>query len=572
MNRKIRTVLFLLILVVLMLFWYENRFWMSHRAFLASPPTVLPKVSAYTLKANRFINKALRYNRDKNLRISLDQISNSLENLALIEVKDMEEKDLSLGNVDSILSSTTLLLNGVNELSTAQIQRQIMELTKSAYKNILVIIAVPGKKTTNYNLPNVKTLILGGDQRGVLRKMLANVNTKYVIIARDTVIINLETSIPGLLLPLLRNQADIVGSTYLNEQKEWLLGCSLTRTLWSQFRTFDGVEAQNLELIVCDSLMGPFVAQKDELLSILSLDTILLGGSMFYVDLFYHISEMNSDKVVKLCLQCSSEIETKRKTAHESEILQFLKGNQLSTMILSDGSRLEHECDKIALKCSVHSGNGKKNGMLRPRCCIMELHYLLVRTSEVLNKHKFPYELDGGTVLGAVKLSDTLPWDLDHDYEYRLSSKSHLLSLRGEIEKLGYQTEARENYVGFMTKNWRLEANGVGAMMRDFISLKNNSKISYRGHHLPRSRIFANATLVQIGSSWIPNNSNPGQFARQRYGLNSLKHAWHWAELGRSTSHTTYEPGEWGPCVAPGHHSCANNYLGDGSLQFRDVW
>ena len=88
--------------------------------------------------------------------------------------------------------------------------------------------------------------------------------------------------------------------------------------------------------------MGPFAAQKEELLSILSLNTILLGGSMFYVDLFYHISEINSDKIIRLCLECSSEIRTKRKTADKSEVLRFLKGNQLSAMIQSNGVSVEY--------------------------------------------------------------------------------------------------------------------------------------------------------------------------------------------------------------------------------------
>ena len=78
-------------------------------------------------------------------------------------------------------------------------------------------------------------------------------------------------------------------------------------------------------------------------------------------------------------------------------------------------------------------------------------------------------------------------------------------------------------------------------MMSDFIALKDNTKIAYEAHYLPRSRIFTNATLVRIGTSWIPNNTNPGQFARSRYGVSCLKHAWHWIELGKSTSHIIYQ-------------------------------
>ena len=526
----------------------------------------LESLLSSTTKANGFFTKALRYNRDNSLEKPFNKVSDSLSGIELLG-------ETSRRSAEIILSSTTLLLNGVNELSTEQIQQQLVGLSKSIYKNLQVIIAVSDKKTTkNHNLPNVKKLILNGDQREVVRKMLASVNTKYVIVAREMVILNFETSIEGLLRPILNKQADIVGSTYVNEEKEWVLGCSLTRTLWSQFRTLDGVEAKNPSLIVCDSLTGPFAVEKDKLLKVVNLK-ILEGGSMFYANVFYHISETNRDTITRLCLECSSEIVKKRKTADESEILQFLKQTQLSTMILNNGSRMEYTCEKIGLACSRYSSNGKRNGMFRPRCCIMELHYLLVRTSEVLNKHKFPYELDGGTVLGAVKFSHTLPWERDHDYEFRLDSKSRWPPLRKEIEKLGYSTEARGNYIGLKSRYWRLEANGVGAMMRDFISLKNNTKIAYRGHYLPRSRIFANATLVRIGTSWIPNNTNPGQFARSRYGVSCLKHAWHWSELGKSTSHIIYKPGNWGtPCKSPGHHTCSDNYVCDGSLQFEDVW
>ena len=51
-----------------------------------------------------------------------------------------------------------------------------------------------------------------------------------------------------------------------------------------------------------------------------------------------------------------------------------------------------------------------------------------------------------------------------------------------------------------------------------------------------------------------------------------LQHAQHWSVLGEPNSWIAYRPGRWGKCNKPGFHACANNFLADGNIQFRDVW
>ena len=86
---------------------------------------------------------------------------------------------------------------------------------------------------------------------------------------------------------------------------------------------------------------------------------------------------------------------------------------------------------------SFSTAKGPVNESHTIKLGFLELHYLLVRTSEVLNEHKCPH---------------TLPWEKDHDYEFRLDSKSRWPPLRKETEKLGYSTEARGNYIGLKSR------------------------------------------------------------------------------------------------------------------------
>ena len=53
--------------------------------------------------------------------------------------------------------------------------------------------------------------------------------------------------------------------------------------------------------------------------------------------------------------------------------------------------------------------------MLSPWCCNQALTHILYAFDRLSNELNFHYEIDSGTLLGAVKFSNYIPWDIDGD-------------------------------------------------------------------------------------------------------------------------------------------------------------
>ena len=53
-----------------------------------------------------------------------------------------------------------------------------------------------------------------------------------------------------------------------------------------------------------------------------------------------------------------------------------------------------------------------------------------------------------------------------------------------------------------------------------------------------------------------------------RYGHEIYQHASHWRNLENHDGSNFYETGKFVKCSLPGHHSCLDQFKGDGNLQF----
>jgi hypothetical protein len=77
----------------------------------------------------------------------------------------------------------------------------------------------------------------------------------------------------------------------------------------------------------------------------------------------------------------------------------------------------------------------------RPACCTEHLLELLTFTHEVLDVHGIVHWLDFGTLLGAVREGQLIPWDDDCDLAAFDSDADRILALRDVIEAAGYRLE-----------------------------------------------------------------------------------------------------------------------------------
>ena len=71
-------------------------------------------------------------------------------------------------------------------------------------------------------------------------------------------------------------------------------------------------------------------------------------------------------------------------------------------------------------------------------CCIQDLRDLLSVAVTEFDKHGILYELEGGSLVGAVKMGDTLPWELDHDFNILAANISAAMKLTNRFKELGY--------------------------------------------------------------------------------------------------------------------------------------
>jgi hypothetical protein len=77
-------------------------------------------------------------------------------------------------------------------------------------------------------------------------------------------------------------------------------------------------------------------------------------------------------------------------------------------------------------------------GNLRPGCCTEHLLELIGFAHELLAEHGILHWLEYGTLLGAVRDGELIPWDWDADFGILARDADAVLALRDEIEAAGH--------------------------------------------------------------------------------------------------------------------------------------
>lgn len=75
---------------------------------------------------------------------------------------------------------------------------------------------------------------------------------------------------------------------------------------------------------------------------------------------------------------------------------------------------------------------------VRPPCCTAHLKELLFFADDLLTRHNIFHWLDYGSLLGAVRSQDLIPWDLDGDFCGWFDDADKILALEPEIRAAGF--------------------------------------------------------------------------------------------------------------------------------------
>ena len=443
------------------------------------------------------------------------------------------------------------VLEGITETyPTVQVHlatrsNQIMETTKK-YKNINVFKVDDGKLSKGWNM------------------LISKASTPYVLVARDVFHFSWLTQLERQIRVISQvPNVGVVGGAYRNLSGHWKAGCVQSKLRNYVLEYQEGYYHSKNECMFCDYLQGPFVTMT----KMLKLDESL-PNEVVFEDWFLRVVEDGN-----LTMSCPdamyfmTDYYSYSKSTDKIVWTPLAKKWELNRVSLPRGIKHSFSCQEIGFKCN----NFAQNALL-PVCC----HELYAEAVSFLknfsDEHNIGLELDCGSVLGGLKFSGLIPWDIDGDF-FVFSKDINIFHKRETIDyfkKNGYSLS------GFESPNLdRKDYNSFNGYVRiDF----NGFNIELFGTGMPAmsNAVFLPAELqkhetftkANIRGSWIYTKFSPGLYARNRYGKEILKHSQSWRKVGLPHSYANYDPGSFKPCKNPRHHACLNSFPGDGNIPF----
>ena len=147
----------------------------------------------------------------------------------------------------------------------------------------------------------------------------------------------------------------------------------------------------------------------------------------------------------------------KRKKKEADYLRFFYKSVGLKQEILPSGITQFYGCDKQTPRCFGSVINDMPDylykGRWTPPCCLRALRETAAHVFSVLEKCKVRYWLEGGTLLGAARLGDIIPWDYDVDIGIYKEDVS-------KCEHLRHASEDHESYIDDQDFVWEKAREG----------------------------------------------------------------------------------------------------------------
>ena len=577
LNRKTIISIILLLLLWLIFIFMSHRD--VHKSYIfekrPSETDIFTKFTFQTLCTLKKLAIAYRYERNNELRKKLQSI--------ITKLKFTINKSLALVNEDMAVEKITIILNFVNEIDINRVEKILNELASTKYKNVRILVGIEKDEVKIISrfenlVPRVTFIPIAGSSphKKTLSILLESVTTSHVLVGREIQHVNNLMSLEKLMYPLFNNRSNIVGSAHTNTLGHWKLGCYQGNMLWYRYRLIEGYELNDNGYVHCDYISGPFAIKTDLLKDSLKDIPNELKGDQLYIDLMLKIKKKKL--VITLCKSCTLYTSTSgMPVSRRDDWLTFVKRYQLNQVIIPNNNLFEYTCNEAGVKCT------SLNGRFIPLCCHKELEELSLFTGKICNDYGFGWELDSGTALASVKLDNSLFWERDNDFNFRVDNITSLMKLQSVFKDAGYslfeRTEERFaacanmvfcGYVGVRSSNWRLELWGMNILSNDLYQKNRRILINDKQDTLLTTTVTGNLTLSRLRNVWVPIVSNPGAVSRGRYGVDILQHSQHWYDVGGKAG--VYKPGKWRKCDTPDFHGCADLFLADGNIQFREVW
>lgn len=133
---------------------------------------------------------------------------------------------------------------------------------------------------------------------------------------------------------------------------------------------------------------------------------------------------------------------------------------------------------------------------------ILNLYQVMKDVHDILTKHKIPYRIEAGTLLGAVRHQGIIPWDDDLDISIMEDFEQRFLSLKSVFKALGYSIKPMN--FGWTIMSHKLSfISTIGREMYGFCDVFIRTK-DEKGNLIYRNKKFREKWINEY---WTPQDS-----------------------------------------------------------------
>ncbi|XP_069998560.1 uncharacterized protein [Penaeus vannamei] len=430
--------------------------------------------------------------------------------------------------------------------------RRVRQAIAKEYRVRLVIISEGGIAVEDMGGVRAAT-VAGLSAADDLNEAVKLVETPFVLLGESLAHFSNQSSLERLVRVLDDlDHVQVAGGAARDPQGRWSHGCLQQHMANYQAKYTMGYYHSKYECMYCDDLLAPFVTTTKLLRSLAF--SAGLSGQALYRDWFAKVRGAGHLAVV--CPDVMFFVgDHVNMTA--DDWLPVARRWALEKIQAFDGREHLFTCEALDISCSDLMSI--VDSFLIPPCCLARIADRVGRALEAAEERNLDYELQAGTVLGAVKFGSVLPWDIDLDVNIECGTQAQWMAVANAHlagKDCSLKVYEANVYFSVICPKYMVEFVCYARLSRGVLPDE------YR--NVP--------TRIEFGGRWTRASSNPGLYGRNRYGFEVLRHAQHWRllpapEMGGAKG--GYDnAGQWRSCRKPAHHACLDKYPGDGNLPF----
>ena len=373
------------------------------------------------------------------------------------------------------------------------------------------------------------------------------IKTEYTLIADSLVDFNNDARLDRLIREHELLDLAITGGSIRNSSNVWTLGCYQRAELNFTLLYRHGYDESIHDCIFCDHIDGPFIIKT----SIIKENKF---NSEFTLDGLFEDFFLRIKGEVAVCPDAMFHVHKPRRNSDPRNWILFGRDRNLFELSFTPDNVIQFGCE---YKYPCRKSAGK---IIHP-CCVGELLKLTNDIMKLCDEASLYCEPHSGTILGALKLENTLAWERDSDIRVIADNFTNFLKLKDSFKKQGYRWSGavqpkgtcpklkREGYVNIYSRHW----------FADVYLYCNMSSVEGLKRGMSR-------TLIKHRDQLIHAPRNPPLAARNRFS-ELYKHAEHY-RVTKTKPLAAYTKFGFTSCPIALESQCLARFGSDGNMQF----